>query len=1235
MKRYSMIFLLCLGSVLSAPVSALASLDQFVGDSAIYSATTEYLRPNVLFVVDNSAGMEQSGSREVYDPVQTYPGSYVNNKVYERKTATGGVINYVQYIDDVTTDVTCSDAQTALQTTGYFAGPLKKNDGSCTASQSGNFFLGNLLNYINTPTGAWQAETVYAVGDLIRRVESGTHYIYECTVGGTSGSTEPTWPTTSGATVTDNEVTWQVANPAWTADTAYEVGDLIRKAIDGTDYIFECSVAGTSGSTEPTWPTSPGSSVTDGGVTWALPGDIIDMVKDTLAQVVQGARPSVNFGLMVFGDNNAGGKVLRPIQKIALTDPDDPGTVPVDDGPTNYSALQTAIAGITLLGSNNQPVNELFHDVSYYFTGHNDSSNKIASDNVSYPYPVGYTCQKNFIIVLTTGATDTNNPKTRAIGDLDGDGNQGFVDDLTKYLYETDLDISTDYTERIQTHIIQLLTPEVMRLKRATDASHGRGDYFHVNNSNELTEALLNAMANIVNESDTSFVAPVVPTSPENRTYSGERVYLGFFKPISQRPWHGNLKKYGIDDQNRIVDKNGVEATLADGSFNASAVSFWSTTTDAGIVEEGGAGEILLLRNPSTRLIYTNTGTSTDLTDSSNLFNSTNVSAGDLGVAGDAARDSLIDFIYGYDAYDDDGDGTYGDQINGEKLDWILGDILHSKPQIINYNHYAFTTANENNCSVNKTMIYVGTNDGMLHAFRDCDGGEAWAFIPDNVVPNLKELGERPTQHTYFVDSSPVSYIFDKDNDGNIGPSEAADGDSDNGSDDKVIILFGLRRGGDAYYALDVSNPASPSLQWHIHSGTSGFERLGETWSEPQLGKMKIGTAQKVVAFFGGGYDTYEDSRFGNRWMFPLAYDVPEQGSGSVGSLSTYNPSDIPTGTTRTTGRAVYALEVADVTSGVPVVPSSPTLVKAFHPLYHAALKYDYAFASDIAVLDTDFNGLIDRLYVGNTGGQIWRFDVGNTDKTTWTQKPIFWDYSGAKFFYRPSVTFEHGYTFLFFGTGDREHPLNTGTVNRFYAFKDRNYADMKWYTDSNFKDVTLNELQIDTTSAETIDDILNGNDGLNNATNLGWYIRLNRRPGEKVLASPLAFNKVAYFTTYTPNSSLSVDPCEPGNLGVSRLYAVDYKTGEAVLNFANADTPDTNNDLEDTDNNRRALSKDGKVLRRDDREITLGVGIPSGLVVLMPPSGDAKLLIGCGGGLCSEDPVTGGTIVPIYWLSW
>lgn len=1142
MKRRLLIVLTTLAMLLGPGSPALALLDQFVGDSAIYSATTQYLRPNVLLIVDNSNTAANTAAGEAYDPAVIYRDQPGNPQTYDTydiwKAGQQGEFtqkeldNTTSALENLTCTANSSIIKTTLLAAGTYTGrgnasyPSIKN-GACDNNKAYTYALGNYLNYLNQPPPAEETNSQ-------------------------------------------------------------------------TQIVF-----------------------------------------DAIQTVVAGSRFAVNFGSMVYDNSNKGGRILTPVSDLS-----------------NDAAFQTflnklpgsghADAAALLTSQTARPQAEALLDAGYYFRG----QALPVSGGSAMTSPIANTCDKNIIILVTNGLSNKDDDVDLGtiVGDYDGDGAEAsayglgthYLDDVAKYLYETDNSATLTGTQRIQTYTILAFQNSDPLVQRAANASHGRGAYKNVFNSNELADALTKMLANIVLESDTSFVAPVVPTSPENRTYSGERVYLGFFKPISQKPWHGNLKKFGINHQNQIVDKNGVVATNADGSFSASAVSFWSTTSDAGAVEEGGAGEVLLNRNFTVepRLIYSNRPTSNDLTHSSNAFNSTNLTAANLGVLDDAERDSLINYIYGYDAYDGDGDGTFGAPANGEKRYWILGDILHSKPQIVNYNTYDFTTANEANPDVNKTVIFVGTNDGMLHAFRDADGKELWGFIPDNVLPNLKELSS--SVHTYFVDSSPMVYTFDKDKDGNIGPSEAADADADNGSDDKVIILFGLRRGGNAYYALDVTNPAVPTLLWKIDPNTSGFERLGETWSEPQIGRMKIGTAEKIVAFVGGGYDTYEDSRYGSVWQFPATYDLPSQGSGNFTSLSTYNPSSIPTGTDRLTGRAVYVIEVADVTSGVPVVPTSPVLVKAIHPQYSTTLKYDYAFASDITVLDTDFNGFVDRLYVGNTGGQMWRFEVGSTDVNAWTQKAIFWDYSGAKFFYRPSVTFETGYTFLFFGTGDREHPLNTNGTDRFYAFKDRGINVFKWYTDSSIVNVTGNELQAADPPAAPETCIASDNsikcilERLNSPTSSGWFIDLNQRAGEKVLASPLAFNKVVYFTTYTPNPSASINPCEPGNLGISRLYAVNYKTGEAVLNFNNVTTaPSTHNDNQSTANNARALSKDGKVLRRDDRSINLGVGIPSGLVVIMPPGGDAELLIGCGGGLCSEDPVPGGTIIPVYWMQW
>lgn len=1230
MKRHALIIFIVFLSFFAGWEDACADLDQFVGDSAIYSASTDYLRPNVLFIVDNSAGMSQAGSQDPYDPDVVYSGTYTTNQVYERKTATGGTINYVQYIDHVD-DVTCSTANNALLVNGYYAGELKKN-GACDAPQTGNYFLGNILNYIeesgNVPT--WQAETAYALGDKVA----------------------PTSP------VTDSNGT----------ELHYEYVEAVTA--DGV-------TAGTSGSTEPSWPATPGATVTDGGITWKATGSILAMVQDTLKQVVAGARESVKFGLMVFGSNNQGGEIETAVLEV------DSETTAAN---TNHSTLVTAIDGISLLGANTQPVHETLWDAGLYIQGNNHltgSSGKISSDNVSYDSPIDYTCQKNFVIVLTTGSAADNSHTKGRFGDFDGDGEVGWADDGAKWLYETDMNSDLEGSQRVNTHVIQLLTPKVANLEETTDAAHGRGEYYKVNNANELTKALLDAMANVVHESDTSFVAPVVPTSPENRTYSGERVYMGFFKPISQKPWHGNLKKFAIDSKSRILDRNGVEATLADGTFNSDAVSFWSSTEDAGQVEEGGAGQKLIDRDfvNDPRKIYTydaSAGTN-DLTDSAHAFNKTNISPADLGYdTGDAtadgdSRDKLVDYIYGYDSYDEDGDAD-----TSEKRYWIFGDILHSRPQIVNYNHYEFNQSNEeavtgtgaaSSCTYNKTIVYVGTNDGMLHAIRDCDGKEVWSFIPDNLLPNLKQFHES-TRHNYYVDSSPVVYTYDHDNDGNIGSGpemDASDTDpdgvTDNGGSDMVLLIFGERRGGGAYYALDVTDPATPEFKWKFDAttdvngdGSPDYAELGETWSEPQLGTVKTSTGRKVVAFIGGGYDRDEDGRFGANLRFPASHSENE-GAGDVTSSGSTGPPS-PGGK----GRAIYAVKIADLdVNGVPTAASSPGKVWGY--TYDSTdskrewLKY--SFPTELTLMDRNYDGLVDRIYAGDTGGRLWRFSLGGTDPDQWEGNIIAFlgssdntDSEGQKIFYRPSVTDEGNYVLVATGTGDRAHPLNTGLTDRFFMVKDRGQTTSSQLTIfstftedgstySRLEDVTENTLQKDsTTDTEVIEKLTL----LSSDENYGWYIDLDREhtladgtlshAGEKVLASPLIFNKVAYFTTYTPNPpSAEDDPCAPGNLGHSRLYAVDYKTGEAVLNFASAGTPDNNDDEDPT--NKRAVSKDGNVLRREDRSVTLGVGIPSGLVVVMPPSGDAKLLIGCGGGLCSEDPTLGGTIIPIYWMQW
>lgn len=1001
----------------------------------------------------------------------------------------------------------------------------------------------------------------------------------------------------------------------------------------------------------------------------------IDLVIGALKSAAEGVKNTIRIGIMEFGHNNKGGQVTFPVSDLS------------DD--TNRAAFFTKLDELSnyvaMTPGNSRPMAESLFDARFYFDMDRTTSYTPISNTEVPDSPIQNSCDKNFVILITNGESvgdsDPNMCKDLPAvgsyaGDYDGDDDAGdqcqanvysngthMLDDIAKYAFDSDLSLTFEDKQNIRTHTLLVFSPDNDLLRAA--AADGHGLFAQASSTNEVSAAIDSILNNIVAEVDTAFTAPVVPTSPENRTYSGSRVYLGFFKPISGMSWHGNLKKFGINAHSEIIDQNGDVATCPDpndttlacdgipsGGFKLNAQSYWSTNADSGDVEDGGVGEGLVTRDLSTRMIYSNLTSNPDLTDASNRFNTTNVTAGMLDITSmDPTQDaadavSLVNYLYGYDTGDENGDGSTTDT-----RDWVMGDILHSKPLIINYNSYIFTEDNEADTAVNKTMIFVGSNDGMLHAFRDADGQEMWSFIPDNIIPELKELTSG--SHPYYMDSSPVAYIYDKDGDGNIGPvAETMTGDidpfsvTDNGQDDKVILLFGQRRGGNAYYALDVTDPLNPKFLWKFDNTTTDgsgnvlFPHLGQTWSEPQLHLMKIGIQRKIVAFIGAGYDTEEDSRFGATFNFPSPLD-PQVGDGNVTSAPDINPNNPLTSRPDAKGRGVYAFEVATLnSSGVPTIPTVPTKIWGYTASNDSWLKV--AIPSDITVLDSDFDGYADRLYVGDLGGRLWRFSVGSTDPANWTGRVIFWAGAneGRKIFYRPSVVQEPGYWMVAFGTGDRAHPLNTAVVDRLYMIKDmgQNTAGtvVNYPTNSNLIDVTGNELQLETTTASEQQDILND---LTSNTTFGWYIDLDRlneedvHGGEKVLASPLIFNKVAYYTTYmaTASSALSTDPCVVGNLGISRLYAVDYKTGEAVLNFY------PYNDVNDptTVSNERALNEVDEVLRKEDRSLELGVGIPSGLVVVMPPSGDATLLIGCGGGLCSEDPVSGGTIFQIYWKEW
>jgi type IV pilus assembly protein PilY1 len=369
---------------------------------------------------------------------------------------------------------------------------------------------------------------------------------------------------------------------------------------------------------------------------------------------------------------------------------------------------------------------------------------------------------------------------------------------------------------------------------------------------------------------------------------------------------------------------------------------------------------------------------------------------------------------------------------------------------------------------------------------------------------------------------------------------------------DDVYLFFGLGRGGQAYYALDVSDPESPRLLWTIEKG-GDFAELGYTFSRPRVGHVDIGDGRQPVVIFGGGYDLNKDDRSG-------------------------------TGSDDSEGAAIY---VVDARTGNLIWKAvGGTGASGSSVFVHPDLRD--SIPSGVTIADTDGDGLTDRILVGDTGGNVWRVDLAGTDTSDWKLTRLAklgrhaesGQANDRRFFHRPDLVpsrDESGpFDAVVIGSGNRQDPLDyAGTVtNYLYVLKDRNVAKGtgtdRDLTPSQLGDVTDNCLQ----------------EGSGCSVNLanGWKLRLEQE-GEKALATPVTIAGTVFFTTYIPPGELSGGSCSPAE-GSGRLYAVALRDERAVMNYDATVDPD----------------EDGRGTTKSDRHTVLNSpGIPSEVVFLPP----------------------------------
>lgn len=850
----------------------------------------------------------------------------------------------------------------------------------------------------------------------------------------------------------------------------------------------------------------------------------LEIVQEVFGDLVDTMADNYNIGLMRFSSSAEGGYIVMPMQQLSH----DASTGNADDFKD---------AANDFIASGGTPLSESLYEAYLYYRGttvdYGDSSTPDvnhagAVSGTSYNSPIESLCQKNYVVLLTDGepTSDTGaNTNIQSMTDFTGvtgaaacSGN--CLDELADYMYSQDCRDDLGADQVVTTYTIGFHTDQQLLEDTATK---GGGEYFTASDTADLTVAFSNIL-NDISDKNTSFTSPAVAVNAFNRFTHRDELYYAVFQPHSQPYWYGNVKRYQLQhdadtDLFFIADANGVDAVDPDtGYFMETSTSFWTDgEPDGHMVDAGGAAKELTLP----RTVYTFTGTDPadeDLTDSANVLHEDNddITKEMLGDADltDEARDLILQWARGLDIGDEDEDGDETD------IRAYMGDPLHSKPRLITYG------GTEEDPDV---VLYVATNEGYLTAIDTTNGSEIFSFMPQELLANLPALYENNenVSHIYGLDGPLTAWINDANGNGVI-----YDENGDLESGEFVYLYVGMRRGGNNYYSIDVTDRNAPRLRWVVDGGTGDYVELGQTWSAPSGNRIDIDGDEKMVLVVGGGYDINQDSN-----------DVAEND---------------------TVGRAIYFI---DAESGERLWWAGPSGSGA--DLELSAMTN--SIPSDVNAIDTNFDGLLDRLYVGDMRAQLWRFDIHNGESAAnLVTGGVIAELGGddeednRRFYYQPDVSLAPNsqYINIAIGSGYREHPLDTTIHDAMFIVRDEHI----WGPELSggvpvYDTVTISDLfdATDNVIGEGDDaDKLAATSALDSSN--GLYIWLNEIGsnafvGEKVLAPSITYDGALIFTTYLPPdlSDEDLDLCDPE--GTGRFFIVDISDGTpAVLGTAVSD---------------------------------------------------------------------------------
>lgn len=671
-------------------------------------------------------------------------------------------------------------------------------------------------------------------------------------------------------------------------------------------------------------------------------------------------------------------------------------------------------------------------------------------------------------------------------------------------------------------------------------AVNGRGTYFSAKDPSSLASSLTSLLAKISNTPRPGTAAAAASSNP-NVSTSDNYVFSSSYRSVD---WFGELVRQQITTAGTLTAQNWSAMRLLDcattpwtastlytigkvyrqgsncylvlgdytsgTSFDGSATGVDGQSTRI-LKEDEASSTSSAVTAKTSRTIYTNSASALIPFDWTDLVTA--------GLDGNFAQSYLTGRLSQFCASGADclssanqasaSGSTLVNYLRGDRTNektyyreraHVLGDIVASEARYVKAPLFNYVDAGYSDFkTLMKTRsgaVYVGSNDGMLHAFDAANGQELWAYIPRPVLPNMHALADRKyaDNHQFFVDNTPEV--------GEISVPCTPVFPATTCNPWKTILVGGLNRGGNSYYALDITDPASPKFLWEFTASTMGY-----SYGNPRITKLKDGT---WVVMLTSGYNNADDKGY--------LYVVNAQ----TGALIRSFTADPGTGKKGNLARISAHAKTADT------------------------------------------NNTVTAVYGGDVLGNLWRFDVnGDMGASGYDTQLLvsFQDASGnpQPITAKPTVATVDGQTVVYVGTGKflGVSDISDPQFQSFYAVVDSGSSTTLTTprtTGSGFVKQVLTDSTCPTTASSSVCAQgqvvrISTSNPVDWTSNKGWYMDF-LGAGERASTDPSLGLGTLLFTTNLPSltsGSVCGDPSTSG--AKSFLYSLNYKTGSAVTN--------------------------------------------------------------------------------------